>query len=101
LKNAKSLVVERVETTDNGANLAWFDIMIVIAGLLVAGIGSLTLILRELRKAPEAYEDEYGFRMVCKRAVGSGVRGSMITKTRETRSSGHRPMPHAPAHPAH
>jgi hypothetical protein len=72
--------------------------MLVIAGFLVAGIGSLTLILRELRKAPEAYEDEHGFRMVCKKAVRSGVPGSVTTKTRGTHSSRHRPMRHAPAH---
>ena len=49
--------------------------MLVTAGLLVAGIGSLALILRELRKAPEGYEDEYGFRIVSKKTVGSGVPG--------------------------
>jgi hypothetical protein len=76
--------------------------MLVIAGFLVAGIGSLTLILRELRKAPEAYEAEHGFHIVCERAVErSGVPGSVTMKTRGTRSSGHRPMLHAPAHPAH
>ena len=37
----------------------WYKI--VTAGLLVAGIGSLALIARELRKAPEGYEDEHGF----------------------------------------
>ncbi len=72
--------------------------MLVIAGLLVAGIGSLTLILRQLRKAPEAYEDEHGFHIVSKKAVRSGVPGSVTTKTRSSR---HRPMPHAPPHPAH
>jgi hypothetical protein len=38
-------------------------------GLLVTGIGSLTLIARELGKAPEGYEDEHGFHIVRKRAV--------------------------------
>jgi len=38
--------------------------MLVTAGLLVAGIGSMALILRELRKAPEGYEDDHGFHTV-------------------------------------
>ena len=39
--------------------------MIVAARLLVAGVGgSLGLIIRELRKAPEGYEDEHGFHML-------------------------------------
>jgi len=75
--------------------------MLVTASLLVAGIGSMALILRELRKAPEGYEDEHGFRVVSKRAVESGVPGSVTTKTRGTRSSRHRLMPHALAHLAH
>lgn len=70
--------------------------MIVAAALLVAGIGSLALITRGLRKAPEGYEDEYGFHIVQKGAVS--VPGSMTTKTRRTRSSGSRPMRHAHAH---
>jgi hypothetical protein len=35
--------------------------MIVAARLLVAGVVSLVLIIRELSKAPEGYEDELGF----------------------------------------
>ena len=72
--------------------------MLVTAGLLVAGIGSLALILRELRKAPEGYEDEHGFRVVSKKAVGSGVPGIGDNEELRTRSSEHRLMPHAPAH---
>ena len=53
--------------------------MIVAAGFFVAGVGcSLALIIRELRKAPEGYEDEHGFYTV-------GVPDSM--KARRTRSS--------------
>jgi len=38
--------------------------MLVAAALLLAGPGSLALITRELRKAPEGYEDDCGFHTV-------------------------------------
>ena len=38
--------------------------MIVAARLLVAGLGTLALIILELHNAPEGYEDEYGFHML-------------------------------------
>jgi hypothetical protein len=38
--------------------------MIVAAALLLTGAGSLALIARELRKAPEGYEDDHGFHTV-------------------------------------
>jgi hypothetical protein len=49
--------------------------MIVAAVFLVAGMGSLALIARALRKAPESYEDEHGFHIVRDKAVKPGVPG--------------------------
>jgi hypothetical protein len=48
--------------------------MIVAAGFFIAGVGcSLALIIRELRKAPECYEDEDGFYTARKGAVKYGL----------------------------
>ncbi len=47
--------------------------MIVAASFLVAAAGSLALIIRELRKAPEGYEDEHGLHTVRKRVVEYGA----------------------------
>jgi hypothetical protein len=67
--------------------------MILAAGLLMVGVSSLALIARELRKAPEGYEDEHGFQIVSRGTAGSGV-----SKTRRTRSSRHRAMRRVTAH---
>jgi len=60
--------------------------VIVAAGLLVAGMGSLALVILELRKAPEGYEDERGFHAARKGTVGYGIPSSLIQNTRRARS---------------
>ena len=52
-------------------------VVIVAACLLVAGMGSLALVILELREAPEGYDDEHGFHATC---------SSMIQNTRTPRS---------------
>jgi hypothetical protein len=58
--------------------------VIVAAGLLVAGMGSLALVILELRKAPEGYEDERGFHAARKGTIG--IPSSLIQNTRRARS---------------
>jgi len=71
--------------------------MIVAAVVFVTGVGcSLALISRELREAPEGYEDEHGFYTVRKGAVKYGVPDSM--KARRTRSRLNWAMHRTPAH---
>ncbi len=71
--------------------------MIIAAGLLLAA-GSLALIIRELRKASEGYEDEHGFYIVRKHTVDHDVPDSTTTKARRTRSSPNWPMHRRHAH---
>ncbi len=72
--------------------------MILAASLLVFGVSSLALIARELRKAPEGYEDEHGLHIVSRGTVGSGVSRSVTTKIRGTRGSRHRAIRRVTAH---
>ena len=64
--------------------------MIVAANLLVVGVGSLALIILELRKAPEGYEDERGFHAMRKGAVGYGVSALKISRNVCTNRRWHR-----------
>jgi hypothetical protein len=49
-------------------------------------MGSLVLVILELCKAPEGYEDEHGFHGLRKGAVGCSFPGSMMQNTRRVRS---------------
>ena len=83
---------------DPGADHARSAVMIIAAGLFVAEVVSLVLIIRELRKAPEGYEDEHGFYVVHKGAVENRLPDTRIKKAPRTRGSPHWPMHHRPAH---
>jgi len=58
-----------------------FLVVIVAAAFLIAGIGSLALVILALRKAPEGYEDDRGFHTVRKSTLGYGDPGSLIRNT--------------------
>jgi hypothetical protein len=60
--------------------------VILAADLVIAGMGSLALVILELRKAPEGYEDERGFHPVRKRTAWYGVSGSRIRRIRKALS---------------
>jgi hypothetical protein len=72
--------------------------MIVIAGLFVAGLGSVALIIRELRKAPEGYEDEHGFCTIRQGVAEYGVPNSITRKVRRTRGFPNWLIHRMPAH---
>ena len=55
--------------------------MIVAAGLLVTGMGSLALVILALHKAPEGYEDERGFHAVRKGVIGYRVSAPKIFRS--------------------
>jgi hypothetical protein len=54
------------------AQIMPLSLVMIVAGALVAGLGSLELIILGLRKAPEGYEDKRGFQAVRKGALGTG-----------------------------
>ena len=53
----------------------------VAASLLVTGMASLALVILELRKAPQGYEDERGFHAVRKGAMGYSVLAAKISRS--------------------
>jgi hypothetical protein len=55
--------------------------MIVAAGLLVTGMGSLALVILELREAPQGYEDKRGFHAVRKGAMGYSIPAPKISRS--------------------
>jgi hypothetical protein len=57
-------------------------VMLIVFGICAATIGGLAVVVASLRKAPEGYEDENGFRIV-KRATGAKV-----TRSPSRRSTG-------------
>ena len=77
--------LKEAEAPDNGAGHARVLVVIAAGILLVAGMGSLALVILELRKAPEGYEDECGFHSICQSTMGYGVPGLMIQNTRRAR----------------
>jgi hypothetical protein len=72
--------------------------MIVAVGLFVAGLGSLALIIRQLCKAPEGYEDEHGFCTIRKGVAEYGVPDSITRKVRRTRGIPNWLIHRTPAH---
>jgi hypothetical protein len=69
--------------------------VIVAAGLLIAGMGSLALVILALHKAPEGYEDERGFDAVSKVYRGvpcPGFNDKEHSQSRIILSSGHRKL---------
>jgi hypothetical protein len=47
--------------------------MVLLGGLFALVIGSLLVVLYNLRRAPEGYEDENGFHVLEKRTHGSRI----------------------------
>jgi len=72
--------------------------MIIAAGLFVVVVVPVALVIRELRKAPEGYEDEHGFYSVHKGPVENRLSDTSIKKAPKTPRSLHWPMHHRPAH---
>ena len=48
-------------------------VMLLLGGLFALALGSVSLIVYNLRRAPEGYEDEDGFHIYGQRARGSRI----------------------------
>jgi hypothetical protein len=48
----------------------------ILTALLIVAVSGLAIIVRELRKAPEGYEDEHGFHVIGKMPVETSERAT-------------------------
>ncbi|MEP6822357.1 MAG: hypothetical protein ABI946_08415 [Chthoniobacterales bacterium] len=56
------------------------------AGIVIfSTLGAFALVAREVRKAPEAYEDEYGFHIVQRDGRGADLPSAGVSNVRKPR----------------
>ena len=60
--------------------------MFLTAGIVICStLGAFALVLREVRKAPEGYEDEYGFHTVQGNGRGAELPSAGVSSVRKPR----------------